>query len=470
MRKNLFPAFLLLSIISRAQPSVSGLWQGKLSVGVDLNLVFHFSQNGNKQWTVAIDCPEQGIKDMKATTVSIEADSVKVEVSQLHGWYKAKLLNDSVMTGSWIQGAAFPLSLKKTDKIAALIRPQTPFPPFPYQSQDIIYFNKDKSIQYGATISFPKGKGPFPAALLITGSGQQNRDEEIPGHKPFAVIADYLTRQGYVVLRVDDRGMGQTTGDVPGATSKDFENDALVSLDYLKKRKEVDPKKIGLIGHSEGGMIAEMIAAERKDIAFVILLAGPGEPLYKLMSDQNEATLKAVGLPAGYVQQYLTLYKALLPAIANSESKGKAEEAAAKLVKDWMAKTPKAVVLYTTGIKDEASETAFVNAFVEQVGSPWFRYFLKYDPAPYLKKISASVLALNGEKDIQVVSASNLAGIKASLEKSKSKKFEVKELKGLNHLFQHCTRCTIQEYGQLEETFAPEALETIRDWLKKNIQ
>ena len=289
------------------------------------------------------------------------------------------------------------------------------------------------------------------------------------GHKPFAVIADYLTRKGYVVLRVDDRGKGQTTGDVLNATSRDFANDAEVSLDYLKDRKETDDHKIGLIGHSEGGMIAEMIAAERKDISFIILLAGPGVKITQLMMEQNNAFRASAGWSEEYVNHFATLYQTLITAIGQASSRDEARKNPNSVVSDWIAKTPEHIVTATTAINDEQSKERFIDQWVLQVSNPWFKYFINYDPDPYVRQISAKVLALNGDKDIQVLSKSNLAGLEASLKKSKSKLYEVKEIPGVNHLFQHCKQCTVAEYGQLEETFAPEVLDIMAAWLQKAV-
>lgn len=448
------------------QQDLSGLWQGKLNAGVELTLVFDFSKSGD-HYACQVSCPEQGLKNLEASTVVYRGDSVLVDLKAIGGQYEA-VRQDSLMNGTWVQGPArIPLQLKKVSAIVIAEKQQTPKPPFPYTTEDITYFNASHSIRYGATISIPEGNGPFPAVLLITGSGQQNRDEAILGHKPFAVIADYLVRRGFVVLRVDDRGTGETTGDVMGATSRDFANDALVSLAYLQHRKEVNKNKIGLLGHSEGGMIAQMIAAERKDIRYIVMLAGPGEKIPALMLHQNEAVFLAAGMPKTNVDAYLKLYKDLL----STASKGTAEEARSgtmKRLSQWIAETPAAVVASTTGIVDEASKKTFVDIFVEQVHSAWYRYFLQYDPAPTLQKIKADVLALNGDRDIQVVAKTNLPAIEAALKKSGSKHFEVKAISGLNHLFQHCRSCTIQEYGQLEETIAPEVLKMIGDWLTKS--
>ena len=451
-----------------AQKNIDGLWLGVLKVGVDLHMVFQIT-NDAKGYSAILDVPDQGAKGIQANMRRTK-DSIFIEIEKIHGIYKGLIQNDSTIIGSWIQGREFPLNIKKVKEIMAPRRPQNPKPPYAYRSEDIIYYNSDSSIRYGATITIPNGKGPFPAVLLITGSGQQNRDEEILEHRPFAVIADHLTRNGYIVMRVDDRGMGQTTGDLIHATSRDFANDAEVSLEHLIKRREVNRQRVGLLGHSEGGMIAQMIAAERKDIYFLISLAGPGEKVLKLMTDQNEAVLSKNGMSKKYIDHYLQLYQKLIPVIINAGSEQAARSAALKEVNTWVKATDKNIVAATTGIKNEETTKEFINAFVPTMYSSWFRYFFAYDPDANLRKLNSKILALNGSEDIQVIAKTNLASMKSSLQNGRSKDFTMKELKGLNHLFQHCTTCTVQEYGQLEETIAPEVLETIASWLKTHVQ
>jgi len=406
------------------------------------------------------------LKDIKVSSIQKRDDSIYLEISQFNAKYAGKLNGDSLIVGMFEQGVSLPLTLKKITKIVEKKRPQTPTAPFPYGIEELVYTNNNKSISYGATLTIPKGKGPFPAVLLLTGSGQQNRDEEIMGHKPFAVIADHLTRNGFVVLRVDDRGMGETTGYVATSTSRDFANDASVSLDYLKKRKEVDKSKIGLIGHSEGGMLAQMLAAERKDIDFVIMLAGPGEKTIKLMKDQNEAILVKAGLAKEYIKAYLELYTNILITVSVSDSSS-AKTNIETIVNKWLSTTADSIVVSTTGIKDAYTKQKFIEQSATQISHPWVKYFLSYDPAVYIKKIRAKVLAINGSQDIQVIAKTNLAGIENALKKGKSKRFEIKELKGLNHLFQECKTCTANEYSQLDQTISPAVLDLITTWMKK---
>jgi uncharacterized protein len=462
--------FLFTVSNSLAQKNIAGIWEGKLSTtNFSLRLVFHLTKNGNS-YSGTMDSPDQGAKDMKLTNVQLLNDSLILEIGAIGGKAAGRLLNDSTFSGQWIQGVSLPFSLKKVVAPSTVNRPQTPTPPFSYDSDDVIYYNKDKSIRFGATVTSPKGAGPFPAMILITGSGQQNRDEELFGHKLFAVLADHLTKNGYVVLRVDDRGTGQTTGTVATATSKDFAGDVMTGLDYLKGLPKVDKAKLGMLGHSEGGMIAQLVAAERPDIDFVIMLAGPGQKIIDLMADQNRAILEKRGLPSNAINSYVDLYKSLATVIAFAPSDTLAKLGAVPILEDWLKRTPKEIVDTTLGETANMDRQSVINEFTKAFRNPWFHYFIKYNPDEYVRKMKAKVLALNGEKDIQVLAKPNLAALKSSLQKSRSKKYDIIELKGLNHLFQHCISCTVDEYGKLEETIALEALETIATWLKTNVR
>jgi pimeloyl-ACP methyl ester carboxylesterase len=462
--------FIFCLQFSNAQKNIAGIWEGKLAVGAtSLRIVLHI-KNDSAGYSATMDSPDQGAKNIKTSGAVLRGDSLIVSVPAIGGKLSGLLQNDSTFTGEWFQGTSVPLNLKKVAAASTVNRPQTPKPPFAYISEDVIYYNKDKSIQYGATLTMPKDAGPFPAMILITGSGQQNRDEELFGHKLFLVLADYITKKGYAVLRVDDRGVGQTTGDVKNATSKDFAGDVQMGLNYLKTRQEVDKTKLGLLGHSEGGMIAQIVAAERKNIDFVISLAGPGQKIIDLMAEQNAAILKSSGVSAQAADNYKPFYVALLSAVANAPTDTVAKRLASRLTNAWLATTPATIKNELFPEQSEAGRNAFIDGQVKLVRSPWFNYFIKYNPAPFIQKMRAKVLVLNGEKDIQVVPKQNLAAWKKWLQKSSVKKYDVIELKGLNHLFQHCTGCTVAEYGTLEETIAPEAMEVIGDWLKKNVK
>jgi pimeloyl-ACP methyl ester carboxylesterase len=478
--KKIFLAVLISTLCcvqGNAQDNVAGNWLGKIDVGRELRIVFHIKDDGSGNLSATMDSPDQSAKDIPCSSVAHVGDSVAIEMSNIHGLYSGKLTDNTTLTGTWSQsGHNVPLELKKVDEVPQVLpvprssRPQTPKPPFNYKSEDVIYYNADKSIRYGATITIPNGKGPFPAVLLITGSGQQNRDEEIDGHKPFAVIADYLTNNGYVVMRVDDRGVGKTTGQVDSATSEDFAKDATVSFEYLKSRPETDRKRMGLMGHSEGGMIAQMIAADRKDVDFVVFLAAPGVRTSMLMDEQNEAYMASLGISQEAIDKYKPLYSNIARDIIYGKDSAQVYAALKQHLEQWLKQTDSATVMTTTEIHDDASKEEFLDAAMASYTNKWYRFFLSYDPKPNLEKMHCKVLALNGDKDIQVVSRPNLAGIRIGLSKGKSKDVVTKEMKGLNHLFQTCTKCTLEEYGELEETFSPTALAFIVDWLDKNVK
>lgn len=472
-KKNFFTLLILLSFttndFSQTNNKFTGIWEGKLNVGVELRLVFHIKDDEKGNLVSTFDSPDQSAYGLKCDTSFVNADSITIEMHNLKAAFSGKLENDSTLKGVFIQRNDFPLTLTKVEKVSVRLRPQTPKPPFPYKSEDVEYDNKDNTIHYGATITIPEGTGPFPAALMITGSGPQNRDEEILNHKPFAVIADYLTKKGFIILRVDDRGVGKTSGKFSTATSADFANDVNASLDYLFSRPEVDKKKVGLIGHSEGGMIAPMVASQRKDINFIVLLAGPGVKNIDLMTEQNAAVLKSAGISEKAVNAFKPLYKKTILQIINAPDTSSASKSVLSLVEEWIQKNDSATV-NELGLKTSKNIETYVHAMVSEVSTPWFKYFLAFDPEPYLEKLSCKVLAIDGSKDIQVIAKQNLPGIEAALKKSKSKSYEIKELPGLNHLFQTCKKCTVQEYGELEETFSPVALKVIGDWLEKNVK
>ncbi len=462
--------FAALSTVMAQQKDIAGIWEGKLNVGVTLRIVFHFEKNADGTFSGSLDSPDQGVKGIPCSNVSLSGDSIMVEIKPINGSFSGTLINDSVIDGTWAQGnASFPLNVMHVKEVSKVNRPQTPQPPFNYNSEEVGYDNADKSIHFGGTFTFPKGDGPFPAAILITGSGQQDRDETIFAHKPFSVIADYLTKKGYAVLRVDDRGVGQTTGSAQTATSADFANDVETGLAYLKTRSQVDKNKLGMIGHSEGGLIETIIASRNKDINFIIMLAGPGIKGADLLAEQGVAVMKSSGISEDAVEAYKPLYRQIIEYSITEKDSASAYSKAYPAFVLWKQQQPSSV-LSALQMTDEDADKKIVGSLVKAFGSPWMRYFLSTDPQPMIKKFTCKVLALNGSKDIQVIPSSNLAGIKSALEKSKSKIFETHEIDGLNHLFQHCTKCSVQEYGELEETFAPEALEIMGNWLDKNVK
>ncbi|HET9430048.1 MAG TPA: alpha/beta fold hydrolase [Chitinophagaceae bacterium] len=454
---------------SQYNPKFTGTWEGKLNVGVELRLVFHIEPDGKGGYNSTADSPDQSAYGIPCSNTSVKGDALKIEMNSLSAEFSGLMTNDSTIDGIFTQGREFPLQLKKVEKVSERKRPQTPQPPFPYKTEEIEYSNKSKSLSFGATLTIPNGKGPYPSAILITGSGPQNRDEELFGHKPFAVLADHLTRNGYLVLRADDRGTGKSTGKFNSATSADFTDDVIAALDYLATRPEVNRKKMGLIGHSEGGMIAPIVASRRKDIDFIVLLAAPGIKTIDLMTEQNEAILESAGMSDSAVKVYSPLYRHMINQVLQSRDTIAATVALKNSLDQWVDSTDPRFV-NELGLTLAESRESMAKGISEAMSLPWFKYFLAFDPAPYLQKLSAKVLAINGDKDLQVISKSNLAGIETALKKSKSKIHATKEMNGLNHLFQTCKKCNLEEYGQLEETISPLALQTITDWLNSHVK
>lgn len=460
--------------------NIVGNWEGTLQIqGTELPIIFHITKDNNGKHSATFDSPKQKAFNLACSDVVIREDSVILIMQILKGRYAGKL-NDTELqlSGNWFQGNnALPLHLVKTSNVLTtnqLKRPQTPKPPFPYKSENVEYDNADKSIHFGATFTVPLPdpnvnyfRAPvYPTVILITGSGKQDRDETILGHKPFAVIADYLTRQGMAVLRIDDREMGTTTGDFSKSTTADFANDVEAGMAYLKTRLDVDVNTIGLIGHSEGGLIAPMVAAKRKEVKFIVLLAGPGINIMDMMEQQSADVMASAGISKPDIALYRPLYKSLVMAIINAKDSVTASKNAMAVFKNWQSDKTAGTIKNTTGVENEKDISTFTTVFLKQLISPWYHYFMTVNPEDYLIKTDCPVLALNGEKDIQVSASQNLNGIKLALEKNKNKNFKILKMPGLNHLFQHCITCTADEYGDLEESFDIATLAIIADWIK----
>lgn len=451
-----------------AQSAVVGNWKGKLAA-FDLTIVFNISEKDNKL-VATMDSPDQGARGIPCDQVVVNGNAVTISVSMVGGSYNGILSEDKkTIDGKWNQGGgSYDLVVGKEGIPQAKQKPQTPKPPFNYKVEEVEYDNADKSVHLAGTLTSPSNGGKFPAAILISGSGQQDRDETLMGHKPFAVIADHLTKLGFAVLRVDDRGMGKTTGEVEKATSADFAKDVLTSIAFLKTRKEIDQDRIGLVGHSEGGLIAAMVAADNKDIDFMILLAGPGIKGADLLDEQGEQIGLTSGISVAASAAYKPFYRQLIDLSASGLDSASFAAKAREAFHAWKAKTDP-VLLKEIGFGDRTTSEIIFDNLIPQFASPWMQFFLASDPVPFLERTTAKVLALNGQKDIQVLPVSNTEGIKKALAKSKAPVRDVKILPGLNHLFQKCNLCTIPEYGSLDETFSEDALNEIASWLQTNV-
>lgn len=444
-------------------PDVAGIWEGSLDAGViKLRLAFKVKKDADGKLTTKMDSADQGVKDIPIESTSFADGQLKFDSPSMKAEYSGKLSADGkTITGEWKQaGQTFPMELKRVEKATEVRRPQEPKKPYPYLEEEVTIANQEADVQLAGTLTRPKDGGPFAAVLLVSGSGPQDRDEAILGHRPFLVIADYLTRQGIVVLRCDDRGVGKSTGKHGTATTADFATDAYAAVKYLKSRPDIDPKRIGIAGHSEGGLIGPIVAAQHPDaIGFLILLAGPGLPGDEILRDQAEAVNRAGGATESDINQNRELQLQLL---AIAKAGGPKEEVAKKLA-DATAKFIE--TLSEDDKKKAEKEMKVAKQQLEMLSTPWFHYFLNHDPRPTLKKVRCPVLALNGEKDVQVTPKENLEAVGKALREGGNTRVTLTELAGLNHLFQHCKTGHPKEYNSIDETFAPEALEAMAKWI-----
>lgn len=444
---------VLGAVMTSSAPAqeIAGDWDGALTIGagMTLRLVLHLTQGPNGL-AATLDSVDQGALGIPASSAAVEKGKVRIEVAKIGGTFQGALGADArTLSGDWSQGGrSTPLTFTLRGRRAAgptVRRPQTPQKPYPYRDEDVAYPSAP-GVRLAGTLTLPPGRGPFPAAVLIAGSGPHGRDEEVFGHKLFLVLADHLTRNGIAVLRYDKRGLGGSSGDYQGATSADFAADAEAATAYLRRRPEIDPRRIGLIGHSEGGAIAPMVAARDPSVAFVVLMAGPGIRGDDLLLKQQALIGRAMGAPEDKLAEGRAVNRKLYAAVEGAKD---GAEAAAKA----------RAVLTEAGAPAQAVEAA-----VQQSSSNWFRFFLAYDPAPTLARVKCPALAINGSKDLQVPAVEDLAAIRAALKGNPD--VQTVELDGLNHLFQTAITGAPSEYAQIEETMSPRALDLITGWIK----
>ena len=433
-----------------APSDIDGAWIGTVDTGaIKLRVVFRV-MNTDEGLKATLDSPDQGVAGMPTSSVKRDGASLKIEVGTVGGVFEGTIAADlATINGKWSQGGAtMPLLLKPLKDFAELDgkRPQVPVRPYPYREEEVTYENKQQNVTLAATLTIPQGKGPFPGVLLITGSGPQDRDERLMGHKPFLILSDYLTRHGIVVLRADDRGTGKSTGVFSQATTADFANDAEAGVVYLKTRAEVNPRKIGLVGHSEGGMVAPIVAARNKDVSFLVMMAGTAVPGDQVLVAQMEAIDRANGRDAASAAKNAAMQREVLRLVESEKDQAVIE----KEIREKVA-----------GALPEAQ----IGMEIRQFSSPWFRYFLTYDPATALRKVTCPVLAINGSLDKQVLPSQNMPVIRKALEEAGNRHFEIDELPGLNHLFQTAKTGSPVEYAQIEETMSPVALEKVGSWI-----
>lgn len=447
-------------------PGLAGSWSGALDVGgQSVPLVFHFQEAEGGGWTGRLDSPAQGAMGIPIPSVTFAEGRLALDMPAMGARYEASLEEGSRLVGEWRQGGGtFPLVLTRGEAAAAApARPQDPVPPFPYRVEEVRYTNPEAGIELAGTFNVPEGTGPFPAVALITGSGPQDRDESLMGHRPFLVLADHLTRRGIAVLRSDDRGVGESGGVFATATSRDFAGDAAAALAWLRGRPEVDGGAVGLVGHSEGGLIAPMVSVERGGVDFAVLLAGPGLPGEEILYLQGAAVARAMGVPESAVERTLTIQRRLFTVVRNTEEEGRRVAALTGELRAILEETPPAE-RPALGIPP-GQEEAWIEQQVRSLSGPWFRFFLVHDPASDLRRVQVPVLALLGGKDLQVPPRENADAIQEALQASGNPDATVEILPGLNHLFQTANTGAPAEYASIEETFAPAALERVSRWI-----
>lgn len=455
MKTFLFIAALLIVNFLQAQQFV-GNWVGNILIqGIKMPLVFRI-QEKNGQLSATMDSPKQKVTGIPVQKVIASGNTLTLELSNLNINYVAHFVNDSLVGNFSQNGANFPLKMSRLEGeySEAVKRPQEPTSKkFNYHIQEVIVENTAEKVKLAGTLTIPKGKGPFPAVALISGSGPQNRDSEILGHKPFWIMADYLSSNGIAVLRCDDRGVGKSTGNFSTATSANFASDAQAILQFLRKQPKINASKTGILGHSEGGIIAPIAVTDDPSNGFLILLAAPGIPIDSLMLLQNQMILKSSGESAEKINLNTDFNRKCYQLLKSNIDEYELDHQMELLIKN--------------NYPDSSLKPEQIRPLVQQFTSPWFRFFVNYDPTTYLKMIQTPVLAIQGDKDLQVSPIENIEGIKSILSSAGNKHVEIHLVPNKNHLFQTTTTGKIEEYGELEETFSPEVLEIIKNWILK---
>jgi len=457
MKRFFFFLLCIFPVGTIFSQNIKGYWSGILDVGATkLPIVLNISEKEGK-YSATMDSPSQGAKGIPLNSINFDNAKLTFSITNIGVEYEGVWQSDSIVGTFKQSGMSFPLTFlpaKESPKL--LTRLQEPTLPYPYHAEDLRFENKKSGITLAGTLTLPKEGNKFPAVVLVSGSGPQNRDEEVFGHKPFLVLSDYLTRNGIAVLRYDDRGVAESGGNYQTATLQDFATDATAAVNYLKTRKEINPEKIGIIGHSEGGIIAFMLAGESgSDLAFIVTMAGMAIPGDSLMRMQRYAISKTMGISDALIEQNEAVV-GIAYSIANSYSQDFILQNMDNLINEAIPDSLKMNINIRLGLQQA----------VKQIMAPEILSLMNFNPSDALKSIKCPVFALNGEKDLQVPADINLDRVKALVKGPVT----VKKYPNLNHLFQHCTTGLPSEYGNIEETISPEVLNDIATWIKQTFK
>ncbi len=463
----IFIFFLISTTINTYAQLVSGnsYFEGTIKTEQTDILIWLCIENENTDSVKTyIDVPEQGAFNIKIDSINIDENILFFKIKSLATSFSGSFSDDKkTVTGIWNQSnREFDLVLTSVKNKPKVNRPQEPHEPFSYESKEVFFENKSAKIKLAGTLTLPENSWKAPAVILVTGSGPQNRNSELLGHKSFLVLADYFTRNGIAVLRYDERGQGKSEGKFASATTLDFAEDAKSAYQYLKNNKAIDSKKIGIIGHSEGGIVAAILASQLKDLAFIVSLAGPGTSGEQILYQQTELIMLAKGDSKRQIKKDIRFISKIY-AIAKSDASYK--QAVLKIRKVYKRKSR-----FKTKNQSKAANLSKTNRelTIRQVLTPWFRKFLVLDPSEYLQKTHCPALVLIGSKDLQVPANPNLMEIEKALNKAGNKNFEIKEIENLNHLFQNCDTGSPTEYFKIEETFSEDVMKLIAKWIHTN--
>ena len=453
--------------LSEAEQVLIGDWIGTLQVNAtSLRLVFHIDEY-NGALTSSMDSPDQGVMGVPANPPTLEGSSISIGIPAVGGVMEGTISNNKEeIAGTWSQaGQSWEIILERSGDTVKPNRPQEPQRPFPYEEEEVQFDVPEGGHTLAGTLTLPPGDGPFPAAILISGSGPQDRDETLMGHKPFLVLSDHLTRNGIAVLRYDDRGTAASTGDHNTATSADFAHDAAAAVAYVKTHTRIDADRIGLVGHSEGGLIAPIVAAGDTELAYLVLMAGPGMPGKDLLPLQIRLIAEAGGANNETLEASSKINTRLIHEAASLDPE--AESTREELVRILEEETSQLSAETLEALEYDPAQS---DALISRLTNPWMHYFLNYDPVPTLRAVDIPVLSIFGGNDLQVPPEQNASLIQETLESSGNQYAKTVILPGLNHLFQTSETGSPSEYGAIEETFAPAALEAISEWIVKVVE